>query len=83
MEFYAPWRGHYKNLKPDWEQAATKLKGKVHVGAVDCTSHESLCGQFGVQGFRTLKFFGAQKEEPEDYSGARDAASIVAFVMTE
>ena len=83
VEFYAPWCGHCKNLKPEWEQAATKLKGKVHVGAVDCTSHESLCGQFGVQGFPTIKFFGSQKQEPEDYSGGRDAASIVAFATTK
>ena len=79
VEFYAPWCGHCKSLKPEWEKAATDLKGKVKVGAVDCTAHESLCGEFGVKGFPTLKYFGLDKHSPEDYSGGRDAASIVAF----
>lgn len=83
MEFYAPWCGHCKNLKSDWEQAATELKGKVKVGAVDCTAHESLCGEFGVQGFPTLKYFGSNKKHPEPYNGARDAASIVAFALVK
>jgi len=80
MEFYAPWCGHCKNLKSDWEQAATELKGKVKVGAIDCTAQESLCGEFGVKGYPTLKFFGADKT-PEEYNGARDSASIVAFAL--
>lgn len=81
MEFYAPWCGHCKNLKSDWEHVATELKGKVKVGAVDCTAHERLCGEFDVKGFPTLKFFGSNKRAPEDYNGGRDAASIAAFAL--
>mmetsp|Transcript_11091 Transcript_11091/g.23921 ORF Transcript_11091/g.23921 Transcript_11091/m.23921 type:complete len:457 (+) Transcript_11091:59-1429(+) len=79
VEFYAPWCGHCQRLKPDWIEAATELKGKVKVAAVDCTAHQSACGQFGVRGYPTIKFFGTDKQNPEDYQAGRDAGSIVSF----
>lgn len=30
-------------------------------------------------GFPTLKFFGENKERPEDYNGGRDTGSLAAF----
>lgn len=44
-------------------------QGVVKVGAVDADKHQSLGGQYGVQGFPTIKIFGANKNRPEDYQG--------------
>ncbi len=79
VEFYAPWCGHCKSLKPHWEKAATQLKGKVNVGAVDCTAHQTVCGNYGVRGYPTIKFFGSNKRKPEDYQGERSSSAIVDF----
>jgi len=81
VEFYAPWCGHCKNLAKDWIAAASALKGIVNVAAVDADQHKQLGGQFGVQGFPTIKVFGANKKKPEDYQGARSAAAIVDFAL--
>jgi protein disulfide-isomerase A6 len=64
---------------PEYTKAAKALKGIIGVGAVDCDqeSNKQLCGQYGVQGFPTIKVFGANKNKPEDYKGGRDAAGIV------
>lgn len=48
VEFYAPWCGHCKNLAPHWAQAATDLKGKVKVCALDATVHTVMSNRYGV-----------------------------------
>ncbi len=46
---------------------------------MDCTQHKSVCSQFGVNGYPTLKRFGAEKGEPEEYEGDRSVASLKEF----
>jgi protein disulfide-isomerase A6 len=82
VEFFAPWCGHCKSLAPEYEKAASVLKGVVKVVAVDATAGgEKLAGQYGVQGFPTLKVFGADKKKPVDYQGQRTSDAIVAEGM--
>lgn len=82
VEFYAPWCGHCQRLTADWKKAATALKGVVKVGAVDADQHKSLGGQYGIQGFPTIKIFGANKNKPEDYQGGRTSQAIVEGALT-
>ena len=80
VEFYAPWCGHCKNLKPEWISSASQLKGKgVKIAAIDCTTNQATCGQYSVQGYPTIKFF--KNKKPVDYQGAREASAIVAYAM--
>ncbi|WPT13493.1 Protein disulfide-isomerase like 2-2 [Picochlorum sp. SENEW3] len=79
VEFYAPWCGHCKNLKPHWVGLAGSVRGKIKVGAVDCTQHQQTCSEYGVQGFPTIKFFGSNKDRPEDYNGPREEGDLVNF----
>jgi len=79
VEFFAPWCGHCKSLAPEWEKAATNLKGIVPVGKVDCTVHQNLCGQYGVQGYPTIKLFSDKGKKVDDYQQARQASSIVRY----
>jgi len=77
VEFYAPWCGHCKSLAGPWADAATQLKGKMELGALDATAHGSVAQEYGVQGYPTIKYFAPGSTEPEDYNGGRTAGDIV------
>lgn len=84
IEFYAPWCGHCKNLAPEYDKAATNLKGLVKLGAIDCDKEQQLCGGFGIKGFPTIKVFrpsgdASKPPTPEDYNGPRTAAGIANY----
>eukprot|EP01133_Synstelium_polycarpum_P001520 gene1520-1776_t len=93
VEFYAPWCGHCKSLKPEYEKAAKNMKGLVKMGAINCDedSNKQLCGQYDIKGFPTIKFFpselvpnpkagkGSFHKVPQDYQGGRTSSDMVKF----
>lgn len=82
VEFFAPWCGHCQKLAPEWAKAATELKGKVKVGAVDATVHTVTASRYQVQGYPTIKVFAAgikDSSSVEDYQGPRSASDIIQF----
>ncbi|GAB4859390.1 Protein disulfide-isomerase 2-3 [Ancistrocladus abbreviatus] len=83
VEFFAPWCGHCKKLAPEWKKAASNLKGSVKLGHVNCDEEKSLMGRFSVQGFPTILVFGADKDSPFPYEGARTASAIESFALQQ
>ncbi|GMH11009.1 hypothetical protein Nepgr_012850 [Nepenthes gracilis] len=83
VEFFAPWCGHCKKLAPEWKKAANNLKGKVKLGHVNCDEEKSLMSRFSVQGFPTILVFGADKDSPSPYEGARTASAIESFALEQ
>lgn len=83
VEFFAPWCGHCKKLAPEWKKAAKNLKGKVKLGHVDCDAEKSLMSRYNVQGFPTILVFGADKDSPIPYEGARTASAIESFALEQ
>ncbi|KAH8924921.1 thioredoxin-like protein [Atractiella rhizophila] len=80
--FVAPWCGHCQRLTPEFEKAASNLKGLVNVElavAVDCDddANKRFCAEQGVQGYPTIKTFGGGKSKAQDYQGPRTAKAIV------
>lgn len=82
VEFFAPWCGHCKRLAPEYEAAATRLKGIVALAKVDCTSSSNTCSKYGVNGYPTLKIF-RDGEESGPYDGPRTADGIVSFLKKQ
>jgi len=69
-------------MKPDWDRLAQKFDGSetVLIADVDCTVEKSLCSQYGVRGYPTIKYFsGSTAPDGDKYEGARDYNSLVKF----
>ena len=79
VAFKAPWCGHCKRLKPEWDKLAENVD--VLIGEVDCTVEKDLCQKHGVQGYPTIKYsdgYGWNK-----YEKGRDYDSLEKFVDEE
>lgn len=70
-------------VAPEWKKAAKALEGVVNIAAIDADQYKDIGGRFGVQGFPTIKVFGAEKLKPSDYQGQRVAKAIVDSALSE
>jgi len=84
VEFYAPWCGHCKKLAPEYEKAATELKGIAPIAKVNADEEKNkpLASKYGIRGFPTLKVF-RKGTSPVDYQGERSAKAIVSFMKKQ
>lgn len=83
LEFYAPWCGHCKSLKPQYKKVASHFKGddSVVIAAMDATAN-TVPSQFDVQGYPTILFIkaGSSSANYESYEGGRDSSSMIAYI---
>ncbi|KAF7301708.1 Protein disulfide isomerase [Mycena indigotica] len=82
VEFFAPWCGHCKALAPQYEEAASILKGRnIKIAKVDCVDEADLCQANGIQGYPTLRVY--RYGQATDYQGPRKADGIVAYMTKQ
>jgi len=82
LEFYAPWCGHCKSLKPVYKDLAAEFAGdeNVVIAAMDATAHEPpKDAGIDVAGYPTLIFKKADGTTAS-YDGGRDVESMVTYI---
>lgn len=79
--FYAPWCGHSKNVKPEYEAAARKIKNeglKTILAALDATIYANTAKIFNITSYPTFMFYKNGKFDKKFDHRTRDA--IIGFV---
>jgi thiol-disulfide isomerase/thioredoxin len=83
--FYAPWCGHCKKAKPEWEKV---MKTNQHrMTMIDCTTTEGedIAKKHGISGFPTIRWFQNGLDDVKnyvEYSGDRVAKGFQSFLNT-
>jgi thioredoxin 1 len=57
VDFYAPWCGPCKMIKPQLEKLAEKYQGKVKIVAIDADENQDLVSEYQVRSLPTILFF--------------------------
>lgn len=78
VDFFAPWCGHCKQLRPIYEQLAAAMQGAVDILAVNCDNNSNLCKEEKVTGFPTIKLLQNGKEEV--FEGRRTLENMRDFI---
>jgi len=71
-------------MKAAWEELGSDYESSssVLIGDADCTVETELCGDHGVKGYPTIKYYPAgEGKEGKSYSGGRDKDSLKKFVQ--
>jgi len=84
IKIFAPWCGHRKKMKPDWDKLMEEYKDSETqlIADADCTADaKPICDQNGVKGFPTLKY--GNPNDLQDYQGARTYDALKKFIDNE
>ncbi|GIY71184.1 thioredoxin domain-containing protein 5 homolog [Caerostris extrusa] len=85
VNFFAPWCGYCKRLKPVWDELAEKYnidgdRQELVIAKVDCTVETPMCADEGVSGYPSLVYYEVGESKGLKYQGKRDLIGLEDFI---
>jgi len=79
IDFWAPWCGPCKSLKPILEKLAAEYGGKFLLAKINSDDNQELAARYGVRGIPSVKAF-IDGEPVDEFSGALPEGEVRAFL---
>ena len=79
VDFWAPWCGPCKSLKPILEKLAAEYGGKFLLAKINSDDNQELAARYGVRGIPSVKAF-IDGEPVDAFSGALPEGEVRAFL---
>jgi len=79
VDFWAPWCGPCKSLKPILEKLAAEYGGKFLLAKINSDDNQELAARYGVRGIPSVKAF-VNGEPVDEFSGALSEGEVRAFL---
>ena len=86
VEFYAPWCGHCRHLRPEFEKLANTFAGseQVIISKLNGEMFPEYSYKYRVRGFPTILWFSKDSTQPsQEYWGERSAAALMNWIHTK
>ncbi len=79
VDFWAPWCGPCRVLKPILEKLVAEFDGRIRLAKLNTDENQAIAGQYGIRGIPNVKAF-VDGVVADEFTGAQSESQVRAFI---